>query len=194
MRIPIFGLLFFSCCMQATDDLYQAIIEQLSVPTTYAPWRDNYENTTSESAHTCVFCRKFAASNDEKLFVLARYKHHAVILNVFPYNKGHLLIIPYEHVPSLQDLSREARIELIELISETLTILQETMKPDAINVGINLGEEAGASIPDHLHIHILPRWKRDRGFLQVLGRGEVISCDLPGVYKRLKPKFEKITP
>jgi len=161
----------------------------------YAPWRDNYLSTEKEnpdllSEKPCVFCKYVKQNNDKQKFILQRYKHHFIILNLFPFTKGHLLIIPYKHVNQLSDLSNEERHDLIDLISESIDILNQTLKPDGINVGINLGEEAGASIPDHLHIHIVPRYKNIIGFMQTIGKAHIISFDMNYLYEKLQPHFK----
>lgn len=161
----------------------------------YAPWRDNYlsaekENPDLLSKKPCVFCEYVKQNNDKQKFILQRYKHHFVILNLFPFTKGHLLIIPYQHVKQLSDLSNEERYDLIDLVSESIDILNQTLKPDGINVGINLGEEAGASIPNHLHIHIVPRYKNIVGFMQLVGEARIIGFNMNCLYEKLQPYFK----
>ena len=165
----------------------------------YAPWRDNYlyeekENRPHLSPGQCVFCSYPDQNNDKQQLIVMRYKHFFIALNLFPYTKGHLLIIPNKHVKQLNDLSDEERYELIDLINGSLTILNQALKPDGTNVGINLGEVAGASIPDHLHIHILPRYKNDIGFVQLIGETRVASFDMNRLYDQLKPYFKKLIP
>jgi len=112
-------------------------------------------------------------------------------LNLFPYTKGHLLIIPRKHVGQLSDLSNEERHDLIDLINESINILNQTLKPDGINVGINLGKIAGAGIPDHLHIHLLPRYKNGIAFIQLIAEAKLIPFDMSRVYEKLQPHFEQ---
>ncbi len=164
----------------------------------YAPWRSKY---TTETAHTkkeriskneCVFCEQFQQKNDKKFFILKRLKHNAVLLNRFPYNAGHLLIIPFAHKATLNELSKAARTELMELVSDSSKIVRETLKADGVNIGLNVGKASGSSIPSHLHFHILPRWYGDTNFLPTLADTKQISVDLKDVYQTLKPKFNKL--
>ena len=163
----------------------------------YAPWRDSYKGEES-ALHLlpgqCVFCRYPEQNNDKQQLIIERYKHFFIALNLFPYTKGSLLIIPYKHVKQLNDLTNEERYELIDLINSSITILNQALKPDGANVGINLGKVAGASIPDHLHIHIVPRYKSDMSFIQLIGETRIASWDMNNLYDQLKPYFKKINP
>ena len=164
----------------------------------YAPWRGNYvtKKARSESGivtkHECVFCTKFAEDNDEKNFVLKRFKHNAIVMNLFPYNTGHLMVIPFEHKKHPSEVSKEAREELMELTSQSAKILEEELGAEGVNLGMNLGRPAGAGIPTHLHMHVLPRWVGDTNFMPLIAQTKPISLDLNMVYKDLKPLFEKI--
>lgn len=182
---------------------HQALFDTLGVQANaiHAPWRDKFNNankgnpTSNATAYqdSCPFCMQINESDDAKNFILARYKYHIIALNFFPYsNKGHILIIPYTHVKELCDLSHEARQELIELESASVALLKETYKAPAANTGRNLGSAAGASIPHHLHTQVLPRWHDDRSFIQLLGKTEVASVNLPEQYKTLAPKFQAL--
>lgn len=164
----------------------------------YAPWRTHYtkkatENKNSGSEKECIFCQHFSQDNDEEHYILKRFKHHAVLLNCYPYNAGHLLIIPFAHYAQLDALSQKAQHELIELISATSRIVQEQLNAPGVNIGINIGKAAGASIPAHIHWHVLPRWADDTNFLPALGHTKTISYDLDEIYRKLKPAVEKIT-
>lgn len=165
----------------------------------YAPWRGNYTTDTTRGKHDdtkpeeCVFCLKFAAQDDEKHYIIARFEHHAILLNLYPYSAGHVLIIPYDHVRNMHDLSPESRAELMELITHSIEILKNTLKADGVNVGVNLGKAAGAGIPSHLHWHVLPRWNGDTNFLPLLADTKAVSYDLNVMYKQLVEPFKKIT-
>lgn len=164
----------------------------------YCPWRGEY---TTATAHTknenatqdeCVFCMQFAQKKDENFFILKRFQYHAVMLNLYPYNAGHLLILPFNHVANLHELSKESRSEMTELIMHSTQILKHTLDAHGFNVGLNLGKAGGAGIPSHLHYHVLPRYIGDTNFLPVLAQTKQISFDLHEFYKKLKPEFEQI--
>lgn len=140
----------------------------------YAPWRSSYlkfggKKPKSDSG-VCPFCSKLelGSAYDEQHLVLRRFKHCAIMLNLHPYNAGHVLVIPYQHVPALHQLSREARAELIEITSAVTKLYQELFSCDGLNMGFNSGKASGGSVPDHMHIHVLPRFIGDTGFLAVL--------------------------
>jgi ATP adenylyltransferase len=165
----------------------------------YAPWRSEYTSDTNEgkntdnSQDTCVFCKQFAENNDQKYGIIKRFKHVVLVLNKYPYNAGHVLILPINHVDSISKLSNEARTELINLMAIGTEIIQKTLKSDGINVGINLGKFAGAGIPAHLHVHLLPRWQGDTNFMPTIAETKVISFDLTTIYQKLHTAFENIT-
>jgi len=165
----------------------------------YAPWRSSYTTDTTRGKHDesspedCAFCTKFKTQDDAKHYILARFTHHAVLLNLYPYNAGHLLIVPYEHVKTMSDLSPASRAELMELTTRSVDIIKETLNADGINIGVNLGKAAGAGIPSHLHWHILPRWNGDTNFLPLLADTKAVSYDLEIMYKKLREPFKNLT-
>jgi len=163
----------------------------------YAPWRNNYGSEhkpkdTVNNQTECPLCRNVNDSDDRKNFILLRHKHTIIQLNLFPYNKGHILIVPISHKRDLHEFTLEEQCELIKLIGESSRILQESLKSDGVNIGVNIGKPAGASIPNHLHIHVLPRWQDDNYFLSMLAQTRIISIDLNKMYEILKPKFESV--
>ena len=164
----------------------------------YAPWRNKYVNdirrtNNGSSEDECVFCHQLKEDKDEHHFVLRRFKHCYVMLNLHPYNAGHLLVLPYAHVAHLNALSQEARIELIELLSHGSAILKEVLSADGVNIGANIEKAAGAGIPHHLHFHVLPRWNGDTNFMPTLMQTKQISVDLHDIYKKLKPAFASLS-
>jgi ATP adenylyltransferase len=164
----------------------------------FAPWRTAYttntahQTTGNETKDECVFCAQLTENNDQKYFVLKRTRHWAIMLNRYPYNAGHLLIVALTHVATLQDLTQEARTELIELTTQSSNIIQHVLQPGGLNIGLNLGKIAGAGLPAHIHLHILPRWLGDTNFMPVFGETKVISFDLTQVYLQLKPHFDSL--
>ncbi len=166
----------------------------------YAPWRSHYTesvgSTKKEDAQTdeCVFCAHLQQDHDDsKNYVLKRFSHTAVLFNRYPYNAGHLLIIPIEHIGNLEHLSKETSAQLMAATTASTVILKKKARPDGFNIGLNLGKMAGASIPAHLHMHLLPRWTGDTNFLPTLTDTKVISFDLEKMYLDLKPEFDAIT-
>lgn len=162
----------------------------------YAPWRHEYvTGTRKKDAHNtteCVFCHQFAAHNDEKYYILKRYSHAAVVMNYYPYNVGHLMVIPYQHASALHELEQETRNQLMELITLSTQVLTKVVKTESFNVGINLGKSGGGGIPEHVHAHILPRWSGDTNFLETLAGVKLISTDFFKIYSDLKNAFELV--
>lgn len=160
----------------------------------FAPWRDHYISTSKPASQVnqCPLCGKLEHS-DQDSFILTRTKHYFVILNLFPYVKGHILIIPYAHVPDMSYLSESARIELIELINDCSLALKDILHYQGLNIGINVGKIAGASVPDHLHVHVVPRFDAEmNSFMQVIANTKEIPWDLKKLYAELKPAFEQL--
>lgn len=155
----------------------------------YAPWRSNYLTQESNSSG-CSFCTQISEQQDEKNFILARFNYCTVFLNLYPYNSGHVLVVPYTHESNLNNLSTQERHELIDITSLTIKILQDTLNCDGTNMGLNIGKASGGSIPDHLHAHIVPRWLGDTNFVVTTTDTKVISFDLFITYKKLKKAFD----
>lgn len=163
----------------------------------YAPWRDKYINSCSQkknkSGDSCVFCEIWnAQGKDDEMYVLARYRHVMVVLNAYPYAGGHLLVVPASHVSDLDLCSSEVRAEIMEIVSAGSAILKKSLGAMGVNIGINAGKAAGAGIPSHIHVHLVPRWDGDTNFLPVIGQTKQISVDLGRVYSQLKEPFQKI--
>lgn len=160
----------------------------------WSPWR--YDYITSEVSgnaddnEACVFCRILTdpAPDDEK-FILHRAGSCFVILNIYPYITGHLMVIPFDHVSDLDALEKVVSDELTDLTKRCQTVLRETYGPDGFNVGINIGKAAGAGVAGHLHQHILPRWIGDSNFMTAVGQTRTIPEALSVTYSKLKPKF-----
>jgi ATP adenylyltransferase len=153
----------------------------------WAPWRIDY--IRGEKEGTCFLCRIFAETSDRENLLLFRGKTCAVLLNRFPYNSGHLMVTPYRHTAELGDLTPEENLEMAELTARAVAALREAMNPQGFNIGINLGESAGAGLKDHLHRHIVPRWIGDTNFMPVLGGPRVMPEALEATYDLLVEKF-----
>jgi ATP adenylyltransferase len=148
----------------------------------WAPWRMGYVSKAGEGE--CIFCVKPKESSDEKNYIVKRGKYCFSMLNIYPYNNGHLMVAPYRHVPDLLDLREEEIVEMMQMLRELEAKLKKLLKPDGFNIGINIGRAAGAGFEGH--IHIVPRWNGDTNFMPVLSDTKVISQSLEELYKLLK--------
>ncbi|MCE9644982.1 MAG: HIT domain-containing protein [Chloroflexi bacterium] len=156
----------------------------------WSPWRMTYiENHEKEDG--CVFCNAQAKADGPDNLIAFRGRNAYVILNRFPYTSGHLMSIPFEHKPNLEELNAETRAEMMELASRCTTVLREIYKAESFNVGINIGEAAGAGVKGHVHIHIVPRWAGDTNFMSSVGETRVLPEALEDTYKRVREAFEK---
>lgn len=155
----------------------------------YAPWRAEYiKNPTCDE---CIFCKASQEKEDKICYVLMKGKLSFVMMNIFPYNNGHIMIAPYKHTGNLQDLTQDELNELISFTQIWEAVLKEAMKPQGFNIGINIGRVAGAGVEDHIHIHIVPRWSGDTNFMPVLGEAKVIPMNLNEAYEILKSTYDK---
>lgn len=158
--------------------------------TIFAPWRMQYvlsnskENSKNQTA--CIFCDFPKRNEEEKFLILRREKLSFVIMNAFPYNSGHLMVVPYRHTADMTQLTFEETSEMTLLAQTAVSTLKSLMNPDGFNIGMNLGKAAGAGIDQHLHIHIVPRWNGDTNFMPVIGNVKVVSEALTSTWKRLK--------
>ncbi len=157
----------------------------------WAPWRVKYITTILKKTKGCVFCKILKQKQDKKNFIYIRSKHCFCVLNIYPYNNGHILILPYRHVAELSKLTKQEKQDLFELLEINKTLIDKVLKPSGYNVGINLGRSAGAGYPDHLHIHMVPRWKSDVNFMPVTADTKVISQSLKTIYDLLKDAYQK---
>ena len=153
----------------------------------WAPWRMRY--ILMDKPEGCILCEKPGESNDAHNYILYRGKKNFVILNCYPYNPGHLMIAPYRHVASVEELTRVELSEHFEMVSQSVKLLKGVLNPEGFNIGMNLGKTAGAGIVDHCHTHIVPRWPGDTNFMSVLDDVRVIPEALAETYNKLKDKF-----
>lgn len=160
----------------------------------YAPWRDDYSNHVHNNIDekACVFCTQFKETNDAHHWIVRRFEHTVVMLNKYPYNAGHLLILPNNHGGDIGALDVSARAELMEVATLSMQALKKILNPPAFNFGINMGKESGGSITEHLHMHVLPRWAGDTNFLPTCSNSKVISVDMQVLYEKLKKLFDEI--
>lgn len=149
----------------------------------WAPWRLDY--ILSNKQEGCVFCSISQSDEDVENCILYRGKYAYIVMNKYPYNTGHLMVIPYRHIPDILDIDQEEQLELWELQNLCATILRKALYAEGINIGMNLGVVAGAGIEAHLHIHVVPRWTNDASFLAVLADVRIIPEHLRVTYQKL---------
>jgi ATP adenylyltransferase len=147
--------------------------------------------TRAETDDGCVFCRA-TTTDDGRALVVHEGRRAFVILNLYPYNGGHLMVVPRRHVPTLAALEPEELAEIAALTRLSEMALTEAYRPQGLNVGINLGRPAGAGIVDHLHVHLVPRWNGDTNFMTVVGEVRVLPEELTATASRLRPIFERL--
>ena len=150
----------------------------------WSPWRYRYVSSAPASGE-CLFCRKSSETEDKKNYVLVRAERNFVLLNLYPYTSGHLMIAPYAHVPSLDHADPKDLEEMIRLARRAEQALRSVYHPDGFNIGINIGMTAGAGIPGHLHMHVVPRWAGDVSFMTAIGETRVLPEDLDTTYEKL---------
>ncbi len=153
----------------------------------WAPWRMDY--IVSEKEAGCIFCEKPREQRDAANLILWRGQTTFVMLNRYPYNNAHLMVVPEAHVAALTELDASQRSELMETTALCEDVLRRVLQPDGLNVGMNLGAAAGAGIAEHLHLHIVPRWQGDANYMTIVGEIRVIPQHLDHTYQQLAPYF-----
>ncbi len=156
----------------------------------WAPWRMEY--ILQEKPQGCIFCDKPKENRDRENLILHRGAHTFVIMNFYPYNNGHLMVVPYRHTADVAGLNAAEQRELMQLLGVCTSILSKTMSAQGFNIGMNLGRVAGAGVDDHLHFHIVPRWNGDTNFMPVTGHTKVLSEGLMESWDALVTHFAKL--
>ena len=159
----------------------------------WAPWRMQYIQGIDKDKDSCIFCSKPEESDDHKNLILHRGKYCFVLMNLYPYNNGHLMIVPYCHTSDILSLNKETSSELWDLLCLSKKVLSSAIKPDAFNAGINIGRASGAGIDQHIHLHIVPRWNGDTNFMPVVSDTKVISQALWDTYDSFLPLFKSMS-
>jgi len=157
----------------------------------WAPWRLEYIKTAVKEPDGCFLCEAIEAGNDRDRLLLHRDELVLIIMNLYPYNNGHLLIAPYRHIGELDDLSTDELNAISEVTRKAVRWLDKAFNPHGYNIGLNLGRAAGAGLPAHLHWHVVPRWDGDSNFMPVLGCVKVISDGLASTYDELRKAIEE---
>jgi ATP adenylyltransferase len=165
----------------------EAWYDDRTMDTLWAPWRIGY--IEGPKAEGCIFCACVNAEDDEKNLVVHRGGRCFVILNRYPYNNGHVMVVPYAHEATIEAVDRETLAELMAFTQLSLAVLRGAMHPGGFNIGINQGVAAGAGVADHVHLHVVPRWAGDTNFMPVLGETRVMPQSLESVYQVLARGF-----
>lgn len=155
----------------------------------WTPWRYTYIKNVDNNPG-CVFCTLLSEGDDRTNLIVYRGELNFVVLNLYPYTSGHLMVIPYQHEKSLALLDLATTSELMELTKRTEVALQEEYHPDGFNIGLNIGRAAGAGVREHLHLHVVPRWGGDANFMTAIGETRVVPEDLHTTYEKLVKHFQ----
>jgi ATP adenylyltransferase len=150
----------------------------------WTPWRLSY--LTGSRPSGCVFCQMLAEQPNDNDLIVHRGRHSFIVLNLYPYSNGHVMVVPYRHVPSTEQLDAAELLDLMNMVNLSLAALRNTMSPDGFNIGVNLGKAAGAGVDAHVHMHVVPRWVGDTNFMPILGDTRVIPESLPATCQRLR--------
>jgi ATP adenylyltransferase len=157
----------------------------------WAPWRLAFIEHSNDGSR-CIFCEKPALKQDRRAYILWRSRHAYVMLNIYPYNNGHLLIAPYQHIAAIEDLPLSVVLDMMRLVQRAIKAIRLAYAPEGFNLGVNQGRVAGAGIEHHVHLHIVPRWEADTNFMPLLGETRVLPHHLKASYARLKAAFSKV--
>jgi ATP adenylyltransferase len=155
----------------------------------FSPWRSKYIDSFSHTADPsakCILCTAYQDQKDDEHLIVTRGAHCYVIMNLFPYNSGHALVVPYRHIAALTDLTGEESQETMTLLQRLTVALKSVSRPDGYNIGSNIGRTAGAGIDQHIHFHIVPRWNGDSNFMPVLADTKIISEDMKETLLKLR--------
>ncbi|MHB9133065.1 MAG: HIT family protein [Armatimonadota bacterium] len=158
----------------------------------HAPWRMEYIQQAGKPAAGCIFCEKPREERDRENYILYRGRYNFIILNVFPYNTGHLMVIPYQHTADLGELPLDTMTEMMALANLAVAALKRVMCPDGFNLGMNIGRPAGAGIAEHLHLHVVPRWSGDTNFMPVIGNTRVLPESLDRTWEKIHGAISEI--
>jgi len=154
----------------------------------YAPWRSKYFTMAPEEG--CLFCNIQKAENDGEVGILKRGRHWFVVMNIFPYTSGHIMVVAVRHIERLGEITPEEGGELVELLAASERAIDEEYHPEGLNIGVNRGRSAGAGVVGHLHFHLCPRWQGDTNFITSLAETRVVSEEIEASYLRLRSHFD----
>ena len=157
----------------------------------WTPWRFTYI-TEADRQTDCIFCRKQAEADDERNFIVHRGRKNFLLLNIYPYTVGHVMVVPYRHIATLSEGDPDELGEMMDLTRRTEAALRKIYRPHGMNLGMNIGKSAGAGVAGHIHMHVLPRWEADANFMSVIGETRVVPEDLAVTWEKLRREFNRI--
>lgn len=160
----------------------------------FSPWRMKYIQNAKASDEGCIFCNALIKPDTLDNLVIARGKASFALLNLFPYTSGHMMVAPFDHKANLDELVPDSRAEMMELISQCIVVLKKVYNPQAFNLGANIGEAAGAGVPGHVHLHIVPRWAGDTNFMSTVGGVRVLPETIAQTYDRILTAWQELHP
>jgi ATP adenylyltransferase len=159
----------------------------------WAPWRMKYISHLEDPVDEgCIFCTKPEQDTDKKNLLIVRRKFCFALMNLYPYNNSHILVVPYRHLSSFEDLDSEELLECQETIQDAIGVMRKSMSPHGFNIGMNLGKAGGAGIEQHLHWHLVPRWIGDANFMPIIGDTKVVSESIEESWKRMADGFSQL--
>jgi len=158
--------------------------------TLWSPWRMRYM-MNHERTDACIFCKAIAEEDGQENLIVLRREKAFVILNRYPYTTGHVMVVPFAHVDTLEALDASTRGELMDLMTEMMILLRELYNPQAFNIGANIGAAAGAGIAGHVHLHVVPRWEGDTNFMSTIGETRVLPEDLDETFRRIRAMIKR---
>ena len=159
-----------------------------------SPWRMKYIQNSKSNDEGCIFCDAITKYDNEANLVIARGTTSFALLNLFPYTSGHMMVAPFDHKTNLDELTPHSRSEMMELVSQCIVVLKKVYNPQAFNVGANIGEAAGAGVPGHVHLHIVPRWAGDTNFMSTVGEVRVLPESIDQTYSRVRAAWQEWVP
>ncbi len=156
----------------------------------WSPWRMKYIQN-HEPSNGCIFCEALKMEDGLQNLIVSRGPKAFVILNLFPYTNAHLMVVPYDHKPSIEDLDQETRTEMIELVTRAMQVIRAEYHPEAFNLGANIGAAAGAGVFEHVHMHVVPRWAGDTNFMSAVAETRVLPEELADTYRRMVDRWKE---
>lgn len=152
----------------------------------FSPWRSKYIESFFHEKNECILCKAYQESDDDKHLIVTRGEKSYVIMNLFPYNSGHVMVVPYRHLPDITELDDEETLEIMSLVKKMMLALRAVSQPDGFNIGSNIGRTGGAGLDQHVHFHIVPRWNGDTNFMPTVADTKLISEDLKETMLKLR--------